>query len=309
MDKRKSIKEKKVILVTGATGFIGWNVCKYYKNKGWSVYGISNDGGRVPAGVRLIKVDLTKYQKLSLKIKKIRPSIVIHLAAYVVLDRNFETAQKCIDANIKGTLNLLETFKKYPVKKFLFFSTEEVYGTNKIPYKENQLLFPPSPYSVSKVAGENLCLMYYKLYKLPVIMMRISTIFGYHQSKNKFIPNIILKAVKNDPILLNSGENKRDYLFIDSLLDAINKAVLSNRSVGEIFNIGNKETISGKELVRRIINLSKSKSKIILNAFPDREGEAKEWSMNVEKAKNLLNWKNKISMDEGLLRTIHFYKK
>lgn len=295
----KKTKEK-IILITGATGFVGYNACEYYRKKGWKVFGLSSSAGKLPTGVKLVKVDLLDYEKLNFEIKKIKPIVVLHLGAHVVLDRNFKTAQKCIDVNIKGTLNLLETLKSHSVKKMLFFSTEEVYGLNKVPYKENQLLLPPSPYAISKVAAENLCLMYHQLHKLPVVVMRIATTFGYHQPKSRFIPTIILKAIKNEPILLNSGKNKRDYLFIESLLDAINKAILFKRVEGEVLNIGHTKSISGEALAKKVVVLSGSESKIILNAFPDREGEASKWGMNEDKTKKLLKWKNEISIDEGL---------
>lgn len=299
----------KKILITGASGFIGYNACEYFLKNFWKVFGLS-EKGEFPPYVEPVKVDLLDFKKLKKEIKKINPSIVLHSAAYVVLERDFEVARKCLDVNIMGTLNLLESVRKLPsLKKFIFFSTEEVYGDNKPPYKETQKVHPPSPYSISKVAGENLCLLYYKLYDLPVVILRLATVFGYYQPTYRFIPNIIMKAINNEPILLNSGKNKRDYLFIDDVIKAVDKAIISRKAIGEIFNIGHENPISGKTLAQKIVKLANSKSEIILNYFPDRKEEAKLWSMDSKKAEDILGWKANKSIDENIKKTINFYKK
>lgn len=298
----------KKILITGASGFVGYNACEHFLKNGWEVFGLA-ESGKVPAGVKLVKINLLNFEELKSEIKKTNPAVILHLGAYVVLDRSFEVAQKCIDINIKGTLNLLESVNGLPLGKFIFFSTEEVYGKNKVPYKETQIVYPPSPYSISKVAGENLCFLYYNLYNLPVVILRIATIFGYYQPISRFIPGIIMRAIKNEPILLNSGKKRRDYLFIDEVLNAIEKTIKSRKAVGEIFNIGHANSISGKMLAQKIVKFSKSKSKIIVNSFPDREREAMVWEMSSIKAQKILGWTPQKSIDKYLKETINFYKK
>lgn len=301
------MENKKIILITGASGFIGHNACNYFLKNGWKVFGLA-DKGAVPIGVLPMHVNLLNFKKLKKEIKKIKPSVVLHLGALVVLDRSYTVAKKCIDVNIKGTLNLVESLKDVDLNKFIYFSTEEVYGGNKVPFMESQIPFPPSPYSISKVAGENFCLLYRDLYNFPAVVLRIATIFGYNQPKSRFIPNMIVQAINNKPILLNSGKNMRDYLFVDSLLDAINKIIKSRNAIGEIFNIGHANSLSGKDLAEKIIKLSGSQSKIVLNSFPDREGESKIWKMNNIKAKKILNWMPEKSIDDNLIKTINFYK-
>lgn len=301
------MKDKRAILITGASGFVGLNACDFFLKNGWIVYGLV-DKGDVPNGVKKVRVDLLDFKKLKIEINKIKPSVILHLGAYVVLDRNYAVACMCIDVNIKGTLNLIEAVKNLPLKKFIFFSTEEVYGENRTPYKETQIPMPPSPYAVSKLAAENLCLLYHNLYNVPAVIMRIATIFGYHQPEARFIPGMMIKATKHEPLLLNSGKNKRDYLFIDSLLEAIDSAIKTKEVDGEIFNIGHSKSISGKMLAKKVVELSGSSSKIILNSFPDREGESKEWAMDNQKAKRILKWKANNSIDEDIVKTINFYK-
>lgn len=301
-------KKKMVMLITGADGFVGSNACRYYQKRGWAVHGFSEKSSVID-GIKITAVNLLDYDGLRKKIYKIQPDVVLHLGALVVLDRSFEVAKRCIDVNIHGTLNLLEAVKDLPLERFVFFSTEEVYGKNTLPYKENQLLLPPSPYSVSKIAGENLCLLYKEWYALPVVIFRMATVFGPYQPITRFIPTLITKALKNEEVPLNSGKNKRDYLFVEELIEATEKALSAEKAIGQIFNIGGTKSFSGKELAEKIITLSKSTSKILLNAFPDRSGEARLWKMNNAKARRLLGWKPRASIDEDLQKTINFYRR
>lgn len=301
-------KTSKKILITGASGFIGYNACLHYIKKGWQVFGLAKDGD-IPQEATAIHIDLLDFDELKRKISEINPDAVFHFGALVVLERNFEVARECVRSNIEGTLNLLEAVRELSIKTFLFLSTAEVYGKNKPPFREDQKLFPPSPYSISKVASESFCKLYHDLYHVPAVIFRISTIYGYYQPVSRFIPTMIIKALKHEDILLNSGKNKRDYLFIEDLLDACDKTIGNKGALGKTINIGLPESTSGKELVRQITKLSGSRSKVVFNAFPDREGEAKEWKINNSAAKKILRWKPKTSLKQGLEKTIDFYKR
>lgn len=299
--------KEKTILVTGASGFIGANVCLYF-NKNFNVIGLA-DKGQAPQDIKTVNTDLLNFKKLKTDIAKIKPNIILHLGAYVVLERDFKVALECIDNNIKGTLNLLEVARLIKPEKFLFFSTEEIYGDNKLPFKESQKVLPPSPYAISKVACENFCSLYHKLYNLPITIFRIATTYGPHQPETRFIPNIIIHSLKNKPILFNSGKNKRDYVYTLDLINAIEKFIKTKKNIsGETFNIGQTRSISGKKLANTILKLTQSKSRIIFNHFPDRRGEAIDWKMDIGKTKKILNWQPKTSLEEGLKKTIEFYK-
>lgn len=299
---------KERILVTGATGFIGFNlVNRLISLKAKKIFTLSNDEREI-RGAESEKIDLADYQKVADYIKKVKPTVVFHIGALVVLSRDFGIAQQCIDSNIKGTLNLLEAVKECELKRFLFLSTEEVYGANSLPYKEDQLPMPPSPYAVSKVAGENFCMLYHRLYKLPATIFRINTVYGPHMPESRFIPSLIRKAITNDAIDFNSGKNKRDYIYIDDLLDAIILSVKNKDVSGHILNIGTGLPTSGKDLAKTVLKIAGSASKINFNAFPDREGEAPEWRIDNSKAKKMLNWLPKFSLEAGLSKTIEHYR-
>ena len=296
------------VLVTGASGFIGFNLVKYLLKDNVRIFAISAEDKKIE-GVESRKIDLADFQKVRAFIDEVKPTIVFHLGALVVLSRDFKIAQDCIDSNIRGTLNLLEAVKDLKLKRFLFLSTEEVYGNNSLPFQEDQLPKPPSPYAVSKVTGENFCLLYYQLYNLPTTIFRINTIYGPYQPNSRFIPTLIRKAIRNEVVDFNSGKNKRDYLFVEDLIRAIMLSVEKRNISGQIINIGSGEPISGKDLAMDVLKITKSSSKINFNVFPDREGEAPEWRIDNQKAKKYLGWSPKFSLETGLKKTIEYYRR
>lgn len=294
------------IFITGSTSFLGKSVISLLeKNKKYNLVKTSLSGDS-KNGVQ--KLDLLDFKKTRALLLKTKPHIILHLAALVNLTRDFETARKCVDANIIATLNLLEATKNLSVKKIIFASTEEVYGDNKPPYKEYQNPRPPSMYSISKVAGENLLQYYSVLHGFSFIALRFGTFFGPNSQPDRFLTQIIETALKNKPILLNSGQLKRDYIFIDDAVLAIEQAIKTNVSKNEIINIGGKTAISLHSFVKRIVTLSNSSSKIILNAFPDRVGEARYQKLSISRAKNILKWEPTTSLDDGIKKSVDFFR-
>lgn len=294
------------IFITGSTSFLGKSViARLEKSKKYTLVKTSLSGDSKNGIQKLELLDFKKTRALLLKTK---PHIILHLAALVNLTRDFETARKCVDANIIATLNLLEATKNLSVKKIIFASTEEVYGDNKPPYKEHQNPRPPSMYSISKVAGENLLQYYSILHGFSFIALRFGTFFGPGSQPDRFLTQIIKTALSNKQILLNSGQLKRDYIFIDDAVLAVEQAIKTNISKNEIVNIGGKTAISLHSFVKRVVILSKSSSKIILNAFPDRVGEARYQKLSISRAKNILKWAPTTSLDDGIKKSVDFFR-
>lgn len=298
---------KKKILITGASGFLGKRLINKLNNKNCSLYLTSLEGRK---DLLIEKLDLLNYKDVEKVIEKIKPDIVYHLGALVDLSRDYEIAQRCIDINIKGTLNLLESLRISPPKKFIFTSTEEIYGDNPLPFREDQLPQPPSAYSISKISAENFCKMYARIFDFSLIIFRIGTMYGPEQPLSRFIAKIIVKSLKNEDILINSGEKKRDYVYVENVINALvlsDKTKLDNQI--ETINLGGQKSYKLKILVELIIKLTNSKSKIIIGAFPDRVLEADEWLMDITKAGKLFSWKPTTSLEDGLKQTINYFKK
>ncbi len=286
---------KQRILITGSTGFIGNHLLKRLEPQGFQV---------VP-----FKGDLQNLSEIKHAVAELKPSVIYHLGAVVDLSRNYDTAIRCIDINIKGTLNLLESLRDVPPSTFIYTSTEEVYGESELPYTESQIPNPPSPYAVSKIAAEQLINLYAQELMFSAFLFRIGTTYGPNQPASRFIPQIILKALKNEPIPLNSGKKKRDYIFIDDVIDALllPLTVQTEQKV-ETYNLGGSKQYSLKEMVSTILTLTNSTSQPLFGSFPDRIFEADEWLLDISKAKRSLYWEPKVSLKQGLQKMIDSYR-
>ena len=295
------------VLVTGATGFLGKNVCKKILENNTLDVCMTSLRGDKNQNVRALNV--MDFAAVSKFVHEVNPDIVYHLGGLVDLTRDYTVAIQCIEANLIGTANLLEALKGHSVRQFIYTSTEEVYGKGKLPYKEDCVLYPPSPYAVSKLAGEYMCHVYAQMHEFSVVVFRIGTMYGPYQPNNRYIFQVINKALNNEEIPLNSGLKKRDYVYVgdivEALLSALNKK-LDNEF--EIINLGGGINMTLIALVEKIISACGSTSALRIGVIPDRISEADEWLLDNTKAKVLLGWNPKTDIQKGLHQTIDFYK-
>lgn len=254
-----------------------------------------------------IKVDITDFKLLKEKIKRIHPQIVVHLAACVDSKRDYETSKKTISTNILGTLNLLEVFKDLKNIRFVFMSTEEVYGMHNWLFHEENKLEPRTPYAISKAAAEYYVQMYHRLYRLPIVLLRFAAIFGPAQNPTKLIPYCILQVLKGEDITLYSAKEKRDFIFIDDAVEAIYKACFSPGVNNEIINFGNKKIYLLKDIAKQIVDYIGKPVKILNKRNILLTNEARYVVSDFTKAQKVLHWKPSISLEEGLKRTIEWY--
>lgn len=255
-------------------------------------------------------MDLTVFPVVQKITGDIEPDVIVHMGGLVNLTRDFDVAKRCIDANISGTLHLLEAIRSHVPKLFIYVSTEEIYGEAQVPYKEDSLPTPPSPYAMTKLAGEHLCNMYGKYLGFPVIILRVSTMYGPKDSINRFIPSIICKALHGQDIPLNSGKKLRDYVFVEDVADALLACLdWTGKQNTEVVNIGGGKSYTLKSVVEKIVRLCQSTSSVRFGVFPDRMLESDVWKMDIERAKNILHWVPRTPLEEGLLKTIEYYKK
>lgn len=297
---------KNKILVTGATGFLGKSLVRALRENGTDVYASASKKNE---NLEIHSMNFSSLNQTKKTMDRIRPSVVYHTGGLVNLSREHEVYKNCLNVNTIGTLNVLESLRKNPPKKFIFISTEEVYGDNEVPYKEEQEVNPPSGYSISKSAAERLCILYAKELKFQLIIIRVGTMYGPGDKHNRLIPQIIMKALADKPIDLNLGLKKRDYIFIDDVTEALlrsKETALTN--LIDIINIGGGKSYSLRELVGLILFYTKSKSKVSYGSIPERIGEADEWLLDIQKASELLNWQPKTSIKEGIRKTIKYFK-
>lgn len=292
------------VLVTGATGFVGTNLVRRLVDEGARVSIISRSKTMLDA----VRADLLDYGSLVQAMEKIEPEKVFHLGAFVDLNRDYQTATKCVQTNIQGTLNLLEASKGRELSSFVYLGTYEVYGFNPTPFDEEQPVNPVSPYSISKVSGEHLCKLYNNLYGLPVILLRLSHLYGPQQDPERLIPYVVRCALRNEEIKLTAGDQTRDYLFVEDAVKAILKSSISDRAVSGLFNIGSGREYSVREIVEKILELTDSDIVPGFGELQRRSYDPERLYCDISRAKEVLDWVPDHTLEEGLKKTIEWYK-
>ncbi len=305
------------LLVTGGCGFIGSNFIRHILKK-YPAYKIINLDKLTYAGnpenlrdvqkdknYTFIKGDICD-RKLAERLLH-RCDCIVNFAAATHVDRSIQDAGDFIESNIRGTYTLLEAARGSKIKRFLQISTDEVYGSvEKGRSKENDPLFPNSPYSASKAAADHLVRSYGVTYKLPVLITRSSNNFGPYQYPEKVIPLFITNLLEGRNVpLYGDGLNKRDWLFVLDNCRGID-AVLHKGKVGGIYNIGAGREIPNILLTKEILRLTGMPESRI-QYVADRPGHDRRYALDVRGLKGL-GWRQEYSFPEALKLTIDWYK-
>lgn len=318
----------KKILVTGANGFLGSHLSVVFLRKGADVTGIIKEDPRFcflkiafknmfPRNLRLIKSDVVNFKSMLGVFKKYKPQICLHLAAQPIVGIANKSPLPTFEANIKGTWNILEVARLCAVSAVVVASSDKAYGEHKkLPYMENASLNALHPYDASKACTDILARVYAHTYGLNTAVTRCANIYGAGDFNfSRIIPDTMRSVIFNrNPVIRSDGTPLRDYMYID---DAVNAYLLLSKKLylrqidrGEVFNFGRGKPISVLSLVNKILDISKktglkpeilSKKKI--------KGEIDKQYLSSRKAKEVLGWESRYSIDTGLKETFAWYLK
>ena len=299
---------KKRVLITGGSGFIGKHLQNKLFNWGAVITIVDKNPQQHTRSINAIKCDICNYKNLEKVIKDISPEIVFHLAANIDRSPSFDIMRNMISVNLVGTLNLLESLKNISsCQSIIVAGTSEEYGNNQVPFKEYYKEDPISPYSFSKVSVSYLCKMLFNIYKLPIIILRPTLAYGPGQKETMFIPTLINALLRNERFIMTPGEQTRDFVFIDDLVNAYVQTGVSEGHFGEIFNIGSGKAYKIKDIAYRISSFLDKRNFLEIGARDYRKSEIMSYFVDISKAKKLLNWVPKIDIDEGLKKTVEWY--
>jgi len=285
------------ILVTGGSGFLGTRLITALRGKGATVYNFSLDTGNCDY---CIKGDITHPDEVSEAVRKANPDIVFHLAALISRQRDFDLFPEMLRVNVNGTWNLLHALRDTSCKRFIFTSSSEVYGNQPSPLQEDYLPMPVSPYSVTKVMAETLIRTYGRQIEMPYTILRVFNFFGVGMPETFFIPELINTLKRGEDFRMTGGEQLRDFLVVDDVIDAMILAAGSERSIGETLNICSGTGTSLAELAAWIGSMNQGESRILTGALPYREDEVWEMTGSPERAEEILGFRQKIPLKEGL---------
>jgi len=302
--------KNRLIVVTGGAGFIGSHIAEEL-SKDNDVIVIDNlYSGKVenvPENVKFIQADIRDYESIAEIISQ--ADYVFHEAALVNVVESVEKPVLTEEINVLGTLNVLRALSEGH-GKFIFASSAAVYGDNQnLPLREEEKPMPLSPYGVTKVSGEYYCKIFYELYGVPAVALRYFNVFGERQGYNQYagvISIFINRALKNEPLIIfGDGKQTRDFIYVKDVVKANVLVAEKERANGEVFNVARGERTTILELAMKIIDATNSSSPIIFDR--PRPGDIKHSQADISKIKKL-GFKPEYSLEEGLLRTIEWYK-
>lgn len=301
-------------LVTGGAGFIGSHLVDRLLADGHQITVIDNFDDfyhreikekNISAHLshpkyRLIEADIRDYETLRSALTESFDAIV-HLAAKAGVRPSIQNPRLYQEVNVTGTQNMLDIAKDLNVTQFVFASSSSVYGKNpNVPWSEDdRVLEPISPYASTKVSGELLGHVYSHLYDIRFLAMRFFTVYGPRQRPDLAIHKFTQKILDNDPIpVFGDGNTRRDYTYIDDIIDGLVNAINYTETKYEVINLGNNQTVSLTEMIATIENTLRKKA--IIDRQPMQPGDVEQTWANTEKTKHLLGYKPNTPFEEGV---------
>lgn len=306
------------VLVTGGSGFIGYNLARRLSEIGAMVVVYDNLSGTASAeraeklkalNIRCVIADIFDRNELLLAAKGV--DIIFHLAALSSVPESYANPQKDCQINVLGTVNVLNTARVVDAP-VIFTSSSTVYGIpQKKPTPEDHPLHPISFYGLSKLVAEKYCQAYHKTYGLPTVLLRLFNVYGPEAVTGvsyDFLKKI--KANNRRLEVIGSGEQSKDLIYVEDIVDAIIRVAQIDRAIGEAYNLGSGDTINVVKLAEKILNLLDllGVTKIICGVHDDWPGDVTYTHADITKIKQQLGWEPKTTLEEGLLKTIKWFE-
>lgn len=303
------------VLVTGGLGFVGANLIRAVLRQGFAVFAAVRSGSNlsrlapVQDQINLVNIDLLDKDVLEGTIAKIKPEYIFHLAAFGAYPHQTDE-EKIVRTNVDGTSNLLNACEKVGFKKFIFTGTSSEYGPKKSSMKESDLAEPNTAYGKSKLAATQFCLGEARAKNLPVVIFRPFSIYGPWEEKTRLIPTLIRRSLANEDLDLVSPEIVRDFMYVGDVCEAYLKTFNNDKINGEILNICSGKQSTIKEVVDLVLQHTKSHSKQNWNVpSVGRSYDATTWVGDPKKTKEFLGWVAQTSLEQGIIKTIEWFKK
>ena len=313
---------KETILITGAAGFIASNLVDKLANN-YNIVAVDdfNDfyspeikRNNISAHInkdyfKMYELDIAKPSLLRKVFEENKIDKVVHLAARAGVRPSLIDPSLYVTTNITGTTNLLELSKEFNIKHFVFGSSSSVYGvSDQVPFREDfDISKPISPYAATKAAGESLCYTYSYLYDMRIICLRFFTVYGARQRPDLAIHKFTKLIDNNKPIpVFGDGSTRRDYTYIDDILQGVVAAIDYNISKYDIFNLGESRAIELSKLIELIeVNLGK---KAIIERHPIQPGDVPITFADISKANKYLNYNPTTNIEVGIKNFVSWYK-
>jgi dTDP-glucose 4,6-dehydratase len=311
----------KRVLVTGGAGFISSNFIRHLLAK--TPYEVVSLDALTYAGNLENLSDVMSHERLSFVHGDIRDAelvrdvvsevdVIVNAAAESHVEKSIaEGAREFVTTNVEGTQILLDAIREAAVERFILISSSEVYGTaERAPMDEEHPLNPRSPYAATKAGADRLAYAYVVTYGLPIVIVRPFNNYGPRQHPEKAIPRFITQALRDEPLTVHGdGHASRDWLYVDDDAEAIEAVIAAplDAVAGEVLNVATGVDIPVAEIAERVLD-ALGKPASLKSFVTERPGQVDRHIGSTEKMERLTGWRARVSFDEGLARTIAWYR-
>ena len=309
------------LIVTGGAGFIGSHFVQQSVADGHEVSVIDDFNDfyspeikranlrPVAAHIQVFETDIRNADAVERVVQAIRPDAIVHLAARAGVRPSIREPKLYLDTNIHGTFHLLEAARKNSVPRFIFASSSSVYGVLKTaPFREDMCLNQTiSPYAATKLAAEQLCSNYSHLYGLRTVSLRFFTVYGPRQRPDLAIHAFCRAIVEGRPISqFGDGSTRRDYTYIDDILQGITGALSYEGPLCDVFNLGESQTTTLRELIATLEQALGISAQI--QVLPEQPGDVPLTFADISKARELLHYRPHTPISEGIPRFVEWFR-
>ncbi len=303
------------VFLTGATGFIGRRLAAALLQAGCEVAALVLPGEEdlLPAGVRGIVGDVTDAVAVEQALSATRPEVIFHLAAIGTTDTGLPM-HEASSVNVGGLIALLDAVRALPsphpegkgegVRRLILIGTSYEYGAR----RADDGLDPFNPYSASKVAAWAFARAAYNAWGLPVVSVRPFQVYGPDQRREALVPAAILAALNGEDFRMTKGEQQRDFVFVDDIVEGLLAAMVAPGIEGRVVDLGTGKLTRVLDVVERIWELTEARGRVLAGALPYRPGEVTAIPADVGRTRLLTGWEARVSLDEGLARTIRAFE-
>jgi NAD dependent epimerase/dehydratase len=308
---------KRVVLVTGAGGFIGSHLAERLVELGADVRAFVHynalgtygwlDTSPLSGEMKVTAGDVCDRESVRGAMEGV--DTVFHLAALIAIPYSYRAPSSYVRTNVEGTMNVVQSAREIDVRRVIHTSTSEVYGTARyVPIDEAHPLHGQSPYSATKIGADKIAESYNCSFEVPLVTVRPFNTFGPRQSARAVIPTIITQVLTGETVRLGSLDPTRDFNYVSNTVDGFVAAAESDLAVGETINLGTGREISIGDLAKLIERLAGRPLHIESDSqrLRPEASEVERLLADVSKAERLLNWKPQVSLEDGLERTIEW---
>jgi UDP-glucuronate 4-epimerase len=309
------------LIVTGGAGFIGSHFVERALTAGHQVVVLDDFNDYYPpqlkrANLRAVKdharvceLDIRDGARVRAILAESKPDAVVHLAARAGVRPSIQDPELYLDTNIKGTFHLLEAARSAGASRFILASSSSVYGViQSVPFREDMCLNQTiSPYAASKLAAEQLCSNYAHLFGMRCIALRFFTVYGPRQRPDLAIHSFTRSIFQGTPIRqFGDGSTRRDYTYIDDILQGLTATLTYNGPSYDVFNLGESETTPLSTLIRLIEEAAGREA--LIERLPEQPGDVPVTYADISKARQLLDYHPKTKVSEGIPRFVEWFR-